>query len=469
MIALRTRVCLVALTLAACGGERVSGTEPWSRVPEIRLAVLITESGPQLELLDEDDPFDASVPAGESAELWMFSYSAATLRAAYPGLAGASVAEIRSRLSPVLTTDGEVPPPADEIILAPIDGAAPAPLAYALRSWTNWLERGPAFRFQVPLEAVCGQITSSTTAAPADTQLTGLVAIGGERALVTGRSRSAPDGPVLLFLYDDGALRPLAARTEPAPASGRPSWDPASRTAWDIDGDGRLFRYDVEGNAVAVPPLPSDPDLGTRTRAVSAGRDGTVMATIDYYIVEQGARRLTQTLFEVENGGWDFARVKDGGFGLVDVVRADRLIAYYRCWVYQFRDPNDSSGWKQSVLDAPCPTSANTDIRSIDLDEYGGVIAGDEGLVYLRDEELGAWVDSRAGLPRIDFRLGLALGEESRALVASNDGKVFFRRSGHWCPADTTLTFDRGSSAPEGRVGFLLPASGDRIVRVELP
>lgn len=458
---------------AGCGAERIVGTEPWSAPPELRIAVVILDDGPQVFTLDGRAPIITSVPDSESAELWLFSYRVETLKAAFPGLQDDTVETLLTRVVPVIGgTTGEVPPPADEILNAPLGADAPNPIAYAKRTWSDWGTRsanGLGFRLELPPDAVCGQTTLSTVTVPANIEVQGVVAIGGERALVTGALRSGADRSVQLFLLERGRLTPLAARTEPTPTSRRPSWDPTTGTAWDIDDRGQIFRYGLTGDSQPVPPMFDDPDINKFARDLSVGRDGTVLATFDVFITEQGVRRFTQSLFRLDGNQWSFARVRDGAFGIMDVVRADRFIAYYRCWVYQYRDPNDASGWKQSVLDARCPTSNMRDVRSIDLDDEGGVVTGKNGFMYLRDEARGEWVESSAGLPRAqDYALGLAMGG-GQALVASEQGGLYFRRSGRWCPVETALTFDRGSSAPEGRVAYLVPEAGDQIVRVEIP
>ncbi len=459
--------------LASCSAERAVGTEPWSDPPELRIAVVLLKSGPQVFTLDAHAPVETSVPEGEDGELWLFSYRADTLRAAFPGLQGQTVQSMLSTVVPVIGgTTGETPPPADEILSAPLGAGSPNPIAYAQRSWSEWGNRsGPnlAFRFELPTAAVCGQPTLSAVPVPTEVEVQGLVAIGGERALVTGSLRSGADRSVQLFLLERGALTPLAPRTEPTPTSRRPSWDASTGTAWDIDDTGKIFRYDTAGRSLPVPPMFADPDIRDIARDISVGRDGTVLATYDFFLTENGARRLTQSLFRLDGNQWSFARVRDGAFGILDVVRADRFIAYYRCWVYQFRDPSDPSGWKQSVLDSRCPSGNMRDVRSLDLDDDGGVITGSNGFVYLRDEASETWEEASAGLPRAqNYTLGLAMGA-GQALLASEEGGLFFRRGVHWCPVETSAVFDRGSSAPEGGVAFLVSEAGDQITRIELP
>lgn len=454
--------------MAACGGDRVVGAEPWAAPPEIRVAVIGLSGAPVAQVLDGTDPLVTQIPEGESADLWLLSYRADTLRAAFPGLRGLTVPEIIARLAPAIGGAGEVPPAADEVLFAPV-GEGFAGLEYSQRPWPEWERAGLALRLELPNEAVCGEASSTVIDVPTGLQINGLVAIGRDRAMVSATPRSDVTGPIQLLLLDQGALTPVVTRTERGPASPRPTWDRATGTVWDIDGAGRVFRYDVDGREQPAPPKPAEPAAQDRARRISAGTDGTVMATFDVRYMADGVSRTGESLFTLQNGQWTTTRVLDGRFGLLDVVRSDRLIAYYLCWVYQFRDPVESSGWKQSVLDNGCFQRGIRDVTDIDLDGDGGVVVGNGAYVVLRDDARGTWERAGEGLPADeDFGLALAMGGGS-ALIGSNAGKLFFRRAGRWCPITVNGLFDRGSSAPEGSVAFLVSAQGDRVMRVQLP
>lgn len=474
-MSLRAVTALLALT-AACAVEPFVGVEPWGAAPEVRIALVLREGSAQAFALDGLAPIEAVVDSDEDAELVVYGYDADTFRATFAGLSGVPTPDLIARLQPVAGTVGEVLPPAAEVLVASVGARGVRPLAYERLSWAQWSPRKTAaseVRLALAPEAVCGRTTVSTAAVPSDVDVEGLVALGQERVMLVGRARSGSDREVRLMLYEGGRVTPLATLAGSlAPTSGDPAWDPLTRTVWDVDAQGRLFRVDLMGG---VQPAPAAPDAaafpGTRPRArrVAVGRDGTVLATFDYEYLEMGRSRVGQNLYTWADNRWSVTQLADGAYAFFDVVSTRRMAAYYRCWVYQYPGATDAEWW-QAVLDPPCVSGGRTLLRDVDLDSGGGVIVGRERQVHVRDEAQDKWVPAGDTLPMADFVVGAAAGN-GRAVIAQSTGEVYHWRGDRWCPTEVAagVVYDAIASAPEGGVVFMLPTTHDRVIRVELP
>lgn len=474
-MSLRFASALLALT-AACAVEPFVGVEPWSRAPEVRIALVVREGSTQVFALDGRAPVEAVIDSDDDAELVVYGFEADAFRAAFAGLAGVPTPDLIAKLQPVAGTVGEALPLADEVLVASVGARGERPLAYERLSWLQWAPRQTAateVRLALPVDAVCGQTKVSTVAAPDDVDVEGLVAVGQERVVLVGRARSGADRNVRVLMYEDGRVTPLATLASAlAPTSGDPAWDPLTRTVWDVDAQGRLFRTDLMGReqlSPAAPDATAFPGTRPRARRVAAGRDGTVLATFDYEYLEMGQRRTGQNLYTWADNRWTVTQLADGAYAFFDVVSTRRMAAYYRCWIYQYPGATDAEWW-QAVLDPPCVSGGRTLLRDVDLDSGGGVIVGRERQVHVRDEALDKWVPAGDTLPMADFVVGAAAGN-GRAVIAQSTGEVYHWRGDRWCPTEVAagVVYDAISGAPEGGVVYLLPTTHDRVIRVELP
>lgn len=471
----RAASALLVLT-AACAVEPFVGVEPWTRAPEIRVALVLREGSTQVFALDARTPIEAVIDSDEDAELVVYAYDADTFRAAFAGLAEVPTADLIARLSPVPGTTGEPLPPAAEVLVASVGARGARPLSYERLTWTQWAARKTAaaeLRLALPTDVVCGRTRVTTATVPADVDVEGLVAVGQDRVVLMGRARSGTDRDVRVSLYTSGRVAPLATlATASAPTSGDPAWDPLTSTVWDVDGGGRLFRVDLMGREQVAPDAPDATTFpGTRARArrVAAGRDGTVLASFDYEYLEMGQSRVGQNLYTYADNRWTVTQLADGAYRFFDVVSTRRMAAYYRCWIYQYPGATDAEWW-QAVLDPPCVSAGRTLLLDVDLDSSGGVIVGREGQVHVRDEALDKWVAAGATLPMADYVVGAAAGG-GRAVIAQSTGQVYHWRGDRWCPTEvaTGVVYDAISGAPEGGVVYLLPTTHDRVIRLELP
>lgn len=466
-MSLRFAALSIAFAAMACSPEHYVGSEPWTAAPDIRVAV-ISRPGEDIEVLalDGKAPLTGVLGDASSAEVWLFSYKADTLRAEFPGLAEDSTEQILAALKPIAGGAAQLPPPADEVMLAELGDGAKNPIAYERRTWTQWLERtGLSFTLEVPTAKLCGETDVTVIQGPPNVRLDAAVAVGPDHLLFTGRATGDPT--VQLYSLENGVFTKLMARVELASSQSKPSWDATTNSAWDVDSRGNIFRFGLMGEPLLVPPPPDNPELTGDAAQVSVGIDGTLMATYYGRFVDGGMSVIQAALFRRQGSAWTVAQAYDGGYGAFKVISRNRVVAYYRCWLYYYRDELEASGWKQNLYNEGCSGHTMNTLNDWDIDTDGGVAVGIQRYVYVRKEETDEWIRQDKDLPLVDFVTATAIGQ-GRALITDIDGNIYVNRGRRWCATENPLAgqYKSGVSAPGGGIGYLI-APG-QVVRVEL-
>lgn len=463
-----TAVALVA----ACGDPRYRALEDWNDPPELRVAVLLGEDRAAIALppgTPLDVEIEGDLSSGRELSVWMFSYDLDTLFARYPALAGRSISEIATLLRPNFES-GDEAPEAKEVLSGRISASGPKEIEYTRSSWPLWSaelesrQSSPLF-FDVSRELSCSQIAVETFEGPQGVRFDGLVAPRADEAIFAGTRLGGGSDRVQLWRFSQDRFADLGERAGRAPIRGLLTWSPASRSGYGATNDFELFQFDAEGASLAVP----DPEF--RVREVSAGLDGSLLATDSFSLyVLSGDRWLEHKDFN------------DQVTKFVELVRnldRERIFAFSVCWVSRF----DGRLWDLELLDLGC--DRNTGRRQLLLDvapdtQGGGIAVGMGGYLALREPFSGRWSDpaeTGAPLGTSDLHAAAALGD-TRYVAAGARGTLGVYDGRDWCVLRTTVTstFTAAAAAPDGRTAWLIapaagtsPATRTTAVRVTLP